>query len=78
MTIQAYLAAMSLGAIAVSLTAVFGAISAVISYYAYKWAAGMIKNRTRHMTKLKKHKMFHAERPAIRMVKAERKSNGKT
>jgi hypothetical protein len=78
MTIQTYLAAISYGALAVSLTAVFGAASAVIVYYSYKWATGMIKNRTRHMTKLKKHKMFHAERPAIRMVKAERKANGKT
>jgi hypothetical protein len=75
MTIETYLAAISYGAVAVSLTAISGAVSAVVTYYSYKWAAGLIKNHTKHTTKLKKHKMFYADRPAISMVKAER--NGK-
>jgi hypothetical protein len=77
MTIQTYLAAISLGAIAVSLTAVFGAVSAVISYYAYKWASGMIKNRTKHIAKIKKHKLFRETNPTISIVKQKRAANGK-
>jgi hypothetical protein len=77
MTIQTYLAAISLGAIAVSFTAVFGALTAVISYYSYKWASGMIRNRTKHLSKIKKHKMFKGINPTISMVKQKRTANGK-
>jgi len=79
MTFQIYLAAISWGAFAIAATVILGSISAVVSYYFYKWAAGLIRNRTRHLTKLKKHKMFKEPvKPAIRMVKEERKANGKT
>ena len=76
MTITTYLAAMSLGAVAVSLTAICGAATTVIVFYSYKWASGMIKNRSRNIAKLKKHKMFKEVNPAISILK-QRRANGK-
>ena len=76
MTIKIYLEAMSLGAVTVILTTMCWSVSVVISYYFYKWAVNLIKNRTKHLNRLKKHKIFPEVKPAISMVKQKR-ANGK-
>jgi len=61
--------------VAAAFTALCTAAVAVSIYYSFKMAEGLIRGRQKNIAKLKKSALFSAyrDKPAIRMVKEDRK-----
>ena len=74
MTIEMFLQTVFQVSVAAAFTALCTAGVAVVIYYSYKMAEGLIRKRTKYIMKLKKSKVPFIDRPAIRMVNEGRKA----
>jgi ABC-type molybdate transport system permease subunit len=73
MGIEQFLQTVFQVSVAVAFTALCVAAVVVSVYYSYKMADGLIRRRDRILSKIKRSRVFGIDKPALRMVKEERK-----